>query len=110
MAALRVTPARAGFALCLLTLAYTLNFVDRQILGILLVPIQKEFGASDTAMGALAGLYFVLLFTLAGIPIAHWADRGTRRNILALGLVAWSCMTLVCGLARSFTQLAPTPR
>jgi len=97
---------RAGFALCLLTLAYTLNFLDRQILGILLVPIQTEFGASDTQMGLLAGLYFALLFTLAGVPIAHAADRGTRRNILALGLAAWSGMTLCCGLARSFTQLA----
>jgi len=99
-------PARAGFALGLLTLAYTLNFVDRQILGILLVPIQQEFGASDTQMGLLAGLYFALLFTLAGIPIAQLADRGNRRNILALGLAVWSGMTVCCGLAKSFTQLA----
>jgi len=99
-------PARAGFALLLLTLAYSLNFLDRQILGILLVPIQKEFGVSDTAMGALAGLYFALLFALAGIPIAHWADRGVRRNILALGVLVWSCMTFASGLASSFAQLA----
>jgi len=97
---------RAGLALGLLTLAYTLNFVDRQILGILLVPIQQEFGVSDTLMGLLAGLYFALLFTLAGIPIAQLADRGVRRNILALGLAVWSGMTLACGLARNFTQLA----
>lgn len=102
----RALTSRAGFALGLLTLAYTLNFLDRQILGILLVPIQKELGASDTAMGMLAGLYFALLFTLAGIPIAHWADRGVRRDILALGLALWSGMTVVCSQAAGFAQLA----
>ncbi|MBK7642963.1 MAG: MFS transporter [Planctomycetes bacterium] len=105
-AAVRIRPARAGFALGLLTLAYSLNFLDRQILAILLVPIQKEFGASDTAMGALAGMYFAALFTLAGIPLAQLADRGNRRNILAFGLLAWSAMTLLCGLSRTFVQLA----
>ncbi len=102
----RGLPTRAGLALGLLTLAYTLNFLDRQILGILLVPIQQELGVSDTAMGLLAGLYFALLFTLVGIPIAHWADRGTRRNILALGLAVWSAMTIACSLARGFAELA----
>jgi MFS family permease len=102
----RALSSRAGFALGLLTLAYTLNFLDRQILGILLVPIQRELGASDTAMGMLAGLYFALLFTLAGIPIAHWADSGTRRDILALGLAIWSGMTIACSMAAGFTQLA----
>ena len=105
-AAGRALTTRPGFALGLLTLAYTLNFLDRQILGILLVPIQEELGASDTAMGMLAGLYFALLFTLAGIPIAHWADRGTRRDILALGLAVWSGMTIACSFARNFAQLA----
>ena len=97
---------RAAFALGLLTLAYTLNFLDRQIVNILLVPIQQEFGVSDTAMGALAGICFALLFTVAGIPIARWADRGVRRDILALGLCCWSAMTACCGLAGSFVQLA----
>src|SRR5689334_17239008 len=100
------SPARARLALGLLTLAYALNFLDRQILSILSVPIQRELGVSDTAMGALAGLCFALLFTLAGIPVAHWADRGKRRDILALGLFVWSSMTLACGQARGYVQLA----
>lgn len=100
------TPRRPAFALGLLTLAYTLNFLDRQILNILLVPIQQEFGVSDTALGALAGICFALLFTVAGIPIARWADRGVRRDILALGLACWSAMTMLCGLAGSFAALA----
>ena len=104
--AVRVPPLRAGVALGLLTLAYTLNFLDRQILAILLGPIQTEFGATDTQMGVLAGLYFALLFTLAGIPIAHFADRGTRRNVLAAGLALWSAMTIACGAALDYTQLA----
>jgi predicted MFS family arabinose efflux permease len=57
-------------------------------------------------MGALAGLYFALLFTLAGIPIAHLADRGRRRDILACGLLAWSALTTLCGLAQNYAQLA----
>ncbi len=97
---------RAHATLALLTLAYALNFLDRQIVNVLLVPIQREFGVSDAALGALAGLSFALLFTLAGIPLAQWADRGSRRDLLALGLLVWSGMTALCGAAQNFVQLA----
>jgi MFS family permease len=96
----------ASFALGLLTLVYTLNFVDRQVLSILLEPVKRDLGASDAFMGFLAGPAFAVFYTLAGVPIARWADRGIRRDIIALGLALWSGMTAVSALARTATQLA----
>jgi MFS family permease len=93
------------YVLGLLFTVYVFNFIDRQILGILLDPIKEDLGASDTAMGFLSGFAFALFYTFAGIPIARWADRGSRRSIIALGLFLWSAMTAASGLARSFAQL-----
>ena len=98
--------AYANYVLGLLFVVYVSNFIDRQILTILLDPIKADLGVSDTAMGFLTGLAFALFYTVAGIPIARWADHGTRRTIIAIGLLAWSAMTVASGLARNFTQLA----
>ena len=75
-----------------LCVVYVFNFVDRQILAVLVEPIKHELGVSDTAMGFLTGLAFAVFYTVAGIPIARWADYGTRRSIIALGLGVWSLM------------------
>jgi MFS family permease len=102
-------PISAGYAyyvLVLLFIVYVFNFIDRQVLAILLEAIKKDLGVSDTAMGFLSGLAFALFYTFAGIPIARWADRGSRRSIIALGLGVWSTMTAASGLARNFLQLA----
>ena len=48
-------------------------------------------------MGFLSGFAFALFYTFAGIPIARWADRGSRRSIIALGLAVWSAMTAASG-------------
>jgi predicted MFS family arabinose efflux permease len=101
-----ITPRYANYVLALLFVVYVFNFIDRQILSILLDPIKADLGVSDTAMGFLTGLAFALFYTIAGIPIARWADTGTRRTIIALGLFAWSAMTACSGLARNFVQLA----
>ncbi|MFP6641534.1 MAG: MFS transporter, partial [Myxococcota bacterium] len=85
---------------------YVFNFIDRQVLSILLVPIQEDLGLSDTFMGFLTGFAFVIFYTFAGIPIARIADRTSRRTVIALGLITWSLMTAVSGLARSGAQLA----
>jgi predicted MFS family arabinose efflux permease len=90
----------------LLVVLYVINYVDRQILSVLLEPIKLDLGVSDTAMGLLTGLAFALFYTTAGIPIARWADRGSRRNVILVGVVVWSAMTALCGLARNFSQLA----
>ncbi|MEE2703714.1 MAG: MFS transporter [Myxococcota bacterium] len=94
------------YALALLLLVYIFNFIDRQVLAILLEDIKLDLGASDTEMGFLSGLAFALFYTIAGIPIARWADRGSRRTIIAVGLTLWSAMTVACGFTRSFVQLA----
>lgn len=101
-------PASCGYAnyvLGVLFLVYVFNFVDRQILAILLEDIKAELGVSDTAMGFLTGMAFALFYTVAGIPIARWADLGVRRSVIALGLVVWSAMTAVSGLVQNFIQL-----
>ena len=94
------------YALGLLLVVYVFNFIDRQILSILAEPIAEELDLSDTALGFLGGVAFAVFYTFAGIPIARWADRGTRRTIIALGLFVWSGMTALTGLSRSFTHLA----
>jgi MFS family permease len=101
------TPSRAyaRYVLVLLFVVYVFNFIDRQILAILIGPIQQELGISDTAMGLLSGFSFALFYTLAGIPIARLSDRGSRRGVIAVSLALWSGMTALTGLAQSFWQL-----
>lgn len=100
----RKPATRAGYFLAVLTAGYAFNQIDRQILGILIEPIKAEFTLSDTQMGLLSGI-FTFAYIAIGIPIAAFADRSTRRNLLAWCLGAWSGLTALCGLATSFMQL-----
>ena len=100
-----VSSLYSTYVLVLLFGVAVLNMLDRQILGMLVVPIKAEFGVSDTAIGLLTGPSFALFYALAGIPIARWADRGVRRSIIALGLLVWSGLTLASGSVQSFWQL-----
>ena len=92
--------------LAILTLAYVLNFVDRQVLAIVALDVKQELGLSDTELGVLLGPAFAVCFTLSGLVLARIADVSSRRTVLALGLTAWSLLTAACGLARSYTTLA----
>jgi MFS family permease len=94
-----------GYVLLILTGVYTFNFIDRQILVILQESIKGELGLSDTQLGMLTGLTFALFYVTLGIPIARLADKGNRRNIVAISLALWSIMTAVSGLATNFVQL-----
>jgi predicted MFS family arabinose efflux permease len=100
------SPAYVRYVLGLLFVVNVFNFIDRQILAILLEPIKEDLGVTDSAMGFLTGIAFALFYTAAGIPIARLADRGSRRTVIAIGLTIWSAMTAASGLARSFAQLA----
>jgi predicted MFS family arabinose efflux permease len=91
--------------LAMLVLVYTFNFIDRQIVGILAVPIKADLGLTDTELGLMGGLAFAIFYTLLGIPIAVLADRGSRTTIMTIALVVWSAMTAVCGVAQNFWQL-----
>lgn len=89
----------------LLTLVYALNFLDRMALAVLAPLVKADLHLSDAQLGLMVGLAFSLFFAICGIPIARWADRGTRRNIVALALAAWSAMTALSGLAQNAWQL-----
>lgn len=93
------------YALGMLVIVYTFNFIDRQILSILIEPIKSELGLTDTAMGALSGFAFAIFYATLGIPIARYADRSNRRNLVAAALGIWSFMTAVSGLAQNFWHL-----
>ena len=94
-----------AYVLFMLVVVYTLNFIDRQIIGILAVPIKAELMLSDTQLGLMGGLAFALFYTGLGIPIAMLADRSSRTWIITIALVLWSAMTAVCGLAQNFWQI-----
>ena len=91
--------------LALMASVTVLNVMDRQLLAVLIEPIKQELGVSDTAMGLLSGTSFALLHVAASVPIAVWADRGTRRSIIALGLALWSGLTVLTGFARTFAEM-----
>ncbi|MCM2312013.1 MAG: MFS transporter [Steroidobacteraceae bacterium] len=99
------SPRYRMVVLAMLVLVYTFNFIDRQIVGILAVPIKADLGLTDTQLGLMGGLAFALFYTLLGIPIAMLADRSNRTTIMTVALVVWSAMTAVCGLAQNFWQL-----
>ena len=93
------------FVLGILTLVYTFNFIDRQILVILQEPIKADLGLSDTQLGLLTGFSFAVVYVTAGIPIAWLADRSNRRNIVAASLGIFSVMTTLSGMVQNYTQL-----
>ncbi|WP_156992360.1 spinster family MFS transporter [Paraburkholderia oxyphila] len=96
----------AHYAFIVLCLVALFNYIDRQILVILLESVKKDFGVSDAAMGLLTGTTFSVFYILGSIPLARLADRGVRRNVLALAFLVWSGMTAVCGVAQSYLHLA----
>ena len=91
--------------LTVLFLVTTSSFFDYYILSVVLEPIKREFQVSDTVLGLLTGFCFALVYALAALPIARWADSGNRRTVIAIALTGWSVMTTLCGLAQSFWQL-----
>jgi predicted MFS family arabinose efflux permease len=93
-----------GPSLALLCAINTLNFFDRQVMAAVAEPIRREWALGDTAVGAL-GTAFTLLYAVVGIPFGRLADRARRTRILAAGVLAWSVLTALQGLARSFSQL-----
>jgi predicted MFS family arabinose efflux permease len=100
-----VSRKKAYYALVILTIVYSFNFIDRQLLAILQENVKADLGLSDSQLGLLTGFAFAAFYVTAGIPIARWADRGNRRDIVALSLFLWSFMTAISGLVQNFTQL-----
>ena len=93
------------YALGLLTTVYVVNFVDRQVLSILMQSIKQDLGLSDLQLGLLSGTAFGIFYATLGIPIARIADRVSRKGVMAVSLTIWSAMTALCGSASSFFSL-----
>lgn len=93
------------YVLAMLIVVYTINFIDRQIIGILAPAIKKDLGLTDTQLGLLGGLAFAIFYTGLGIPIARLADRYSRVWIMTVALGVWSLFTALCGTVNSFTTL-----
>ena len=93
------------YALTLLLVIYTLNFLDRQVVNILAESIKKDLHLHDWQLGMMTGLAFALFYTVLGLPIARLAERANRAWIISGAIAAWSGFTLLCGLAQNFPQL-----
>jgi len=91
--------------LAILVAVYSFNWMDRYVLVILLQPIKEDLRLSDGQLGLLTGFAFALVYSIAGVPLARWADRGSRSSLISLGMTIWSVMTAISGLARNFPQL-----
>lgn len=99
------TAGYRAWVLIMLFVVYAFNFLDRQIISILAIPIQDELGLSDRQLGLLGGIAFAALYSTLGVPIAWLADRKSRTWIITVSLVIWSGFTAVCGMAQNFWQL-----
>ncbi|WP_109356642.1 MFS transporter [Sphingorhabdus sp. EL138] len=99
------TSGYRNYVLFSLLVVYTLNFIDRALIGVISEPIIQEFQLTDLQFGLLSGFGFALTYTLFGIPIARFAEQYNRVRIIAFSVILWSVMTALCGLAGSFLAL-----
>src|SRR5689334_6521663 len=106
MNAFTITESLRRRALALLFLVAFLNYLDRNVIGILMPAIKRDLGLSDGEIGFITGIAYSLFYAAMGIPIARLADRLPRRNVIAVAMAVWSAMTAACGLAANFWQLS----
>ena len=105
MSDITITKRQRSYTLFLLVLVFTSSHVDRQIVAILQEPIKEAFQLLDWQLGLLTGLMFALFYATLGMPMAMWADRRNRRNLITFSITLWSAMTALCGAAMQFWQL-----
>ena len=98
-------PRYAWFVVIVLTGAYTLSFIDRQIISLLVGPIKDDLQITDFQVSLLQGFAFALFYTILGLPLGRLADRKNRRWLIAIGVFFWSMMTIACGLDKNFAAL-----
>ena len=100
-----ITDRQRRYTLLMLVLVFTSSHVDRQIMGILGQPIKESLLISDTKLGLLTGIMFAVFYATLGMPMAMWADRNNRRNLISFSVFLWSLMTALCAAATNFIQL-----
>jgi len=93
------------YVLGILTFVYTLNFLDRIVIVLLLQPIKEDLHLSDTQLGFVTGIAFGLFYATLGLPIARWADRGDRSKITAIAIGLWGGTVMLCLIVTNFIQL-----
>ena len=101
-----MTTTRQWSAVALLTAVYTVSFIDRQVINLLVDPIRVDLDLSDTEISLLQGLAFALPYVLLSLPMGRIVDIANRVRVLLLGLLVWTLACMCCGLARGFWQLA----
>lgn len=104
---MNATPTRSysAYVLFMVALGQGFSFLDRQIVTILLPAIKADLLVTDTQLGVLSGAAFAIVYGLFGPPLAYFADRVSRRNLMAAAVVVWSAMTTLAGVTQSFGQL-----
>jgi MFS family permease len=103
-----INPVSSGYrryALWVLLIIYTMNFLDRQVVNILAEPIKRDLGLADWQLGMMTGLAFAIFYTVLGIPIARLAETKNRPFIIGASVAAWSAFTVLCGFTQNFWQL-----
>ena len=96
---------RAWYAIFVFALALMMNFLDRGIVGLLVHPLEIDLHLTDSQVGLVTGVAYIVFYAAIGLPIARFADRGVRRTIVGVGIAVWSIATACCGLAGNFWQL-----
>lgn len=99
------TNGQSWFLVFTLMFFYIFSFIDRQIISLLVDPIKRDLNVTDTEVGLLQGISFAILYCTLGVPIGWLADRKNRKSIIAVGVIVWSLMATLCGMARTFGQL-----
>lgn len=99
------SPIYAWFVVALLTLAYVVSYIDRQLMNLMVDPIKADLQISDTQISLLMGLAFGIFYTIMGVPLGRVADRYNRQRLITVGILFWCAMTCACGFARNFVQL-----
>ena len=99
------SPVVAWTTVGVLSLTYMFSFMDRQILVLLIDPIKADLQITDTQISLLTGFAFAVIYTFSGIPMGRAADTWVRKYVIIIGVTIWSVLTILCGFARSFTQL-----
>jgi MFS family permease len=94
------------YVIIVLTLASTFSIIDRQILNVMIGPVQRDLGGiSDFQMSLIMGFAFTFLYSILSYPAGWIADRYNRKNLMAAGILSWSILTMLCGAASQYWHL-----
>ena len=94
----------ASYALGVLTAVNLLNYLERNAIFALFEPLKRDVHLSDAQLGWLGSAY-VLVFSLASLPLGLLGDLRSRRGVIAGGIAVWSVATSLSGLVQGFNSL-----